>query len=80
MIYGWYDTLRRPNDAVDILELAQRHVSLRKRISATLGGAYEAVAGMSFLDQLRMMGASPEGEMASPQLLVGDWSNKLPVS
>ena len=40
-----------------------------------LGGAYEAVAGMSFLDQLGMMRARPEGEMPPAQDLVGDWNS-----
>ncbi len=74
MIYGWYDTLRRPDSAVDILELAQRHPSLRKRISATLGGAYEAVAGQSFLQQLDVMRQAPEGDHGPLNALIGDWA------
>jgi halogenation protein CepH len=74
MIYSWYDTLRHPDAAQDILEMAQRRPSFRKRVSATLGGAYEAMAGKTVFEQLRSARLQPEGHVEPVQLLVGDWS------
>jgi FAD-dependent halogenase len=44
LIYRWYNLLRSPDSAIDFLSLSERFPALRRRVNATIAGAYELVA------------------------------------
>ncbi len=44
MIYRWYEILRNPNAGITLFDQATRFSWLRRRVNASLVGAWEAVA------------------------------------